>query len=62
MEMDRGRKFIAKSVYHQLTEDDSGQAFQVIWKAKIPREIKIFMWMVAQRAILTKDNILAMNW
>jgi hypothetical protein len=56
MEMGRGRKFIAKSVYHQLTEDDSGQAFQVIWKAKIP------LWMVAQRAILTKDNILAMNW
>jgi hypothetical protein len=49
-------------VYLQLTEDDRGQNFQGIWKAKIPLKIKIFMWMVAQKAILTKDNMVARNW
>jgi hypothetical protein len=26
-------------------------------KTKIPLKIKIFMWMVSQKAILTKDNM-----
>jgi hypothetical protein len=32
------------------------------WRAKIPLKIKFFMWLVAQKAILTKDNMLARNW
>jgi hypothetical protein len=32
------KKFIMRSVYLQLTEDDNGQNFQGIWKAKIPHE------------------------
>jgi hypothetical protein len=34
---------------------------QGIWKAKIPLKIKIFIWMVAQKAILTKDNMIIRN-
>jgi hypothetical protein len=56
------RKFTVKSVYQQLTGDDDGRAYQEVWKAKIPLKIKIFMWMVIQRAILTKDNLVLRNW
>jgi hypothetical protein len=30
---------------------------EYIWKVKIPEKIKIFMWLVEQKAILTKDNM-----
>jgi hypothetical protein len=55
-------KFTVKSMYQQLTRDEGGQAFQGIWKAKIPLKIKIFMWLVAKRAILTKDNMIIRKW
>jgi hypothetical protein len=29
---------------------------------KNPLKIKIFMWMLSRRVILTKDNMLARNW
>jgi hypothetical protein len=56
------KQFTVKLVYQQLTKDHCGQSYQVIKKTKIPLKIKIFMWMVAQRAILTKDNMLSRNW
>jgi hypothetical protein len=28
-----------------------------IWKMKVPLKIKIFMWFVYQKEILTKDNL-----
>jgi hypothetical protein len=33
-----------------------------MWKAKAPLKIKIFMWLVAQGAILTKDNLGKRKW
>lgn len=33
-----------------------------IWKAKIPLKIKIFMWLINQNAILTKDNLSRIKW
>jgi hypothetical protein len=31
-------------------------------ESKDPLKIKIFMWLVGQKAILTKDNMLIRNW
>jgi hypothetical protein len=31
-------------------------------ESKIPEKVKIFMWLVAQKAILTKDNMIRRNW
>jgi hypothetical protein len=56
------KQFSVKLVYLHLTRDENRVAYREIWKAKIPLKIKIFMWMVAQRAILTKDNLIARNW
>lgn len=33
-----------------------------IWRAKIPLKIKIFIWLIQQNAILTKDNLIRRNW
>jgi hypothetical protein len=55
------RKFSVKTVY-DLTREDDGPDFKRIWKAKLPAKIKTFMWLVEQRAILTKDNMLKRNW
>jgi hypothetical protein len=34
------------------------EIFRNIWRSKIPDKIKIFIWLVAQKAILAKDNML----
>jgi hypothetical protein len=44
-----------------MTRDDNGRAYNMIWKAKIPLNIKIYIWMVAQKAILTKDNMIGVG-
>jgi hypothetical protein len=51
-----------KSVYMHLTKNDIGLLYKSIWKAKIPLKVKIFMWMLAQKSILTKDNMIVRNW
>jgi hypothetical protein len=33
-----------------------------IWKGNIPAKIKIFLWLVANNAILTKDNMIRRKW
>jgi hypothetical protein len=44
-----------------LTKDDSGMTYTEIWKAKVPLKIKNFTWLVAQKSILAKENIIARN-
>jgi hypothetical protein len=56
------KKFSVKSIYEHLTKDDKGPNYKRIWKAKIPEKIKIFMWLVEQKAIMTKDNLLGRKW
>jgi hypothetical protein len=34
----------------------------LIWKAKLPEKIKSFIWLVAQKVILTKDNMKRKKW
>jgi hypothetical protein len=43
-------------------QDGDGDPNKRIWKAKNPLKIKIFMWLVNQNAILTKDNLVKRNW
>jgi hypothetical protein len=33
-----------------------------VWKAKLPAKIKTFMWLVEQKATLTKDNMIKRQW
>jgi hypothetical protein len=56
------KKFTVKSVYAKLTKNDAGPSFERIWKSKIPKKIKCFMWLVEQDAILTKGNLIRRKW
>jgi hypothetical protein len=55
------RRFTVKSVYEHLTIGDVGTDYKKVWSAKMPTKIKIFMWLIEQDAILTKDNLLKRN-
>jgi hypothetical protein len=35
---------------------------QNIWKGNIPTKIKMFLWLILNNAILTKDNMIKRNW
>ena len=54
--------FSVRSVYKHLCKDDYGLNFKRVWKAKVPLKIKIFIWLVAQGAIMTKDNLCKRKW
>jgi hypothetical protein len=54
--------FFVKSTYNALTGSEGGPSFKYIWKGKIPAKIKIFLWLIANNAILTKDNMLKRQW
>ena len=33
-----------------------------LWKLKVPLKIKVFMWLLQRKIILTKDNLAKRNW
>jgi hypothetical protein len=61
-EWEKSSIFTVKSIYKHLCSQDFGPNFKMIWKAKIPLKIKIFMWLVSQNVILTKDNLVKRKW
>jgi hypothetical protein len=54
--------FSVKSMYNHLFSGDPDDPNTKLWKAKIPLKIKIFLWLIQQNAILTKDNLSKRNW
>lgn len=54
--------FLVKSMYKQLCSDVMRCPTKKIWKSKTPLKIKVFMWLIEQNAILTKDNLNKRNW
>jgi hypothetical protein len=54
--------FSVKSVYNHMTKNEVGVDYKRIWKAKLPEKIKIFMWLLEQKVVLTKDNMVRRKW
>jgi hypothetical protein len=50
--------FNVKSTYKAMTSKEARPHHKKIWKGKIPSKIKIFLWLVMNNAILTKDNLI----
>jgi hypothetical protein len=46
------RNFSVKSMYLDLLDDGTK-----VWKMKVPLKIKVFMWFLHRKFILTKDNL-----
>jgi hypothetical protein len=54
--------FSIKLMYLDLLDDDTKYLKKYIWKMKVPLKIKIFMWFLHRKVILTKDNLIKRNW
>jgi hypothetical protein len=54
--------FSVKSMYNHLFSGDPDEPNTKLWKSKIPLKIKIFLWLIQQNAILTKDNLSKRKW
>jgi hypothetical protein len=54
--------FSVKSMYEDLMNDHTVFLRKYLWKLKIPLKIKIFMWFLHNKVLLTKDNLVKRNW
>jgi hypothetical protein len=54
--------FTVKSMYLEMINDGTKFLRKYIWKMKVPLKIKIFMWFLYKRVLLTKDNLAKRNW
>jgi hypothetical protein len=54
--------FTVKSMYEDLMNDHTPFLRKYLWKLKIPLKIKIFMWFLNNKVLLTKDNLAKRNW
>ena len=55
-------KFSTASVYHHLERSITGPDNKIIWKAKLPLKIKVFLWQLFQDAILVRENTMKRKW
>ena len=54
--------FTVKSLYLDFMSGHTKFLRKYLWKMKVPLKIKIFMWFLYRREILTKDNLAKRNW
>jgi hypothetical protein len=54
--------YSVRSMYLDLLNGNTGYLHKYLWKMKVPLKIKIFMWFVHRKEILTKDNLVKRNW
>ena len=50
--------FTVKSMYEDLMNDHTTYLRKYLWKMKIPLKIKIFMWFLINKVLLTKDGVM----
>lgn len=56
-------QFTVKSLYKWLEyRGIKNSTYTTLWKTKFPLKIKIFLWLVRQCKILTKDNLAKNGW
>jgi hypothetical protein len=55
-------QFSVKSMYLDLLDNPVGNLKKYIWKIKVPLKIRIFLWFLHKKVILTKDNLKKRNW
>lgn len=56
------KNFSTKSLYRKLVTDEYTYPQKFLWKVKIPAKIKVFLWLVNKRSILTKDSLIKRGW
>lgn len=53
--------FSMKSFYLLLKTQAIGFPHKFLWKTRLPLKIKVFIWLVVKRTILTKENLIKMG-
>jgi hypothetical protein len=51
----QSRKFMVKSIYLDMLNDNTAYLRKYLWKMKVPLKTKNFMWFVQWKEILTKE-------
>ena len=54
--------FTVKSYYEDLLNGHTRYLRKYLWKLKIPLKIKIFLWFLHRKELLTKDNLAKRRW
>jgi hypothetical protein len=49
-------------MYADLLNGNTRYLRKYLWKIKIPLKIKIFMWFLSKKVLLTRDNLAKRNW
>ena len=60
--LNKNGKFSVKSMYKRLSSCGADIFFKVLWKEKLPLQIKIWLWLIWHNAIATKDNMRKRKW
>jgi hypothetical protein len=55
-------QFTVRSLYAELLNKNIKFLRKYLWKIKLPLKIRIFMWFLNRKEILTKDNLAKRNW
>jgi hypothetical protein len=55
-------QFAVRSLYAELLNGNTKFLRKYLWKIKVPLKIRIFMWFLNRKEILTKDNLAKRNW
>jgi hypothetical protein len=55
-------QFSVRSLYAELLNGNTKFLRKYFWKIKVPLKIRIFMWFLNRKEILTKDNLAKRNW
>jgi hypothetical protein len=51
-----------KSMYADIMSGHTVFLKKYLWKIKVPLKIRIFMWFLYRKMILTKDNLAKRGW
>ena len=54
--------FTVKSYYEDLLNGHTRYLRKYLWKLKVPLKIKIFLWFLNRKELLTKDNLVKRQW
>ena len=54
--------FSVRSMYADLMNGNTVFLRKYLWKLKVPLKIKIFMWFLHRKELLTKDNLAKRRW
>jgi hypothetical protein len=54
--------FSVNSFYKEVKRSQIAVPSKFLWKTRLPYKIKVFLWLVMYKKILTKDNLFKRHW